>query len=146
MTDDDMLAELLAIEAIKRLKARYFRMIDTKDWDGFADVFTADAVMELPEADAVVHGRDEFVELVRTSLIGTQTVHHGHMPELELTGPDTATGTWAMMDYVEWPQTPTGDRNGFFGYGHYREEYARLDGAWRIARLRLERIRMDPLT
>ena len=27
------------IEAIKQLKARYFRTMDTKDWDGFADVF-----------------------------------------------------------------------------------------------------------
>ena len=27
--------ELLAIEEIKQLKARYFRCVDTKDWEGF---------------------------------------------------------------------------------------------------------------
>lgn len=33
----------------------------------------------------------------------SRTVHHGHMPEIDITGPDTARGTWAMFDYVEWP-------------------------------------------
>ena len=28
------------VEAIKRLKARYFRTMDTKDWDGMRQVFT----------------------------------------------------------------------------------------------------------
>ena len=31
------------------------------------------------------------------------------------------------------------------GYGHYREEYKREDGEWRIARTRLERLRVDSL-
>ena len=38
--------ELDAIEQIKKLKARYFRCMDTKDWDGFQNVFTADATMD----------------------------------------------------------------------------------------------------
>jgi uncharacterized protein (TIGR02246 family) len=144
-TTDDQLAQLLDIEAIKQLKARYFRTLDTKDWDGFGLVFTPDAVMEIPEADATVHGRDEIVAGVSTSLVGTQTVHHGHMPEIELTGPDSARGTWAMADYVEWPPSDTGDRVGLRGYGHYVEEYARTADGWQIAHLRLERLRIDPL-
>jgi uncharacterized protein (TIGR02246 family) len=145
MTADDRLAQLLDIEAIKQLKARYFRTLDTKDWDGFGQVFTPEAVMEIPEADATVHGRDAIVEGVSASLVGTQTVHHGHMPEIELTGPDSARGVWAMADYVEWPPADTGDRVGLRGYGHYVEEYARTGDGWQIAHLRLERLRMDPL-
>jgi hypothetical protein len=34
---------LIDIEAIKQLKARYFRFMDTKDWMGFGSVFTLDA-------------------------------------------------------------------------------------------------------
>jgi hypothetical protein len=30
------------------------------------------------------------------------------------------------------------------GYRHYREEYVREDGEWRIASSRLERLRVDP--
>ena len=31
------------------------------------------------------------------------TVHQGHMPEIEFTGEDTATGIWAMFDWVDDP-------------------------------------------
>ena len=133
------------IEDIKRLKARYFRLMDTKDWDGWAQVFTEDAVMEVPEADMVATGRAAIMEFVRKALSGTVTVHHGHMPEIELTGADTATGIWAMFDFVEWTSPETGERSGLRGFGHYHEEYVKEDGAWRIARTRLTRLRVDPL-
>ncbi len=45
------------------------------------------------------------------------------MPEITLTGPDSATGIWAMYDRVEMPG------NRFEGYGHYHDEYRRVDGA-----------------
>ena len=147
MTDEiDAVQRLVDMEAIKQLKARYFRFLDTKQWDQWGDVFTTDAVLEVPEAAVVEHGRTQIVDGVRAALEGTQTVHHGHMPEIEITGPDTARGTWAMFDYVEWPAGEDGSRVGLQGYGHYLEEYAREDGAWRIARTRLERLRLDMLT
>jgi hypothetical protein len=64
------------------------------------------------------------------------------MPEIEITGDGTARGIWAMFDYVEWDEQD-GERVGLQGYGHYREEYKREDGEWRIARTRLERLRID---
>jgi uncharacterized protein (TIGR02246 family) len=143
--DAHQLQRLIDIEEIKHLKARYFRSIDTKDWEGFGLVFSRDAVVEVPEADIVLTGRDAIVAGVRESLTGTRTVHHGHMPEITLTGPDTAAGTWAMFDYVEWPQSEDGSRVGLHGYGHYVEDYIREDGEWRISRTRLQRLRVDPL-
>ena len=137
MTDD--------IEAIKRLKARYFRHMDRKDWPAWGQVFAEDAVLEVPEVDMVETGREAIVASVSGALEGTQTVHHGHMPEIELTGPDTATGIWAMADYVEWSQPEGEGRVGLRGYGHYVEEYVRVGGEWRIARSRLDRLRVDPL-
>ena len=140
-----MTEPLAEIEAIKGLKARYFRHMDRKDWEAWGQVFAADAVLEVPEVDMVVTGREEIVASVSGALVGTQTVHHGHMPEIELTGVDTATGIWAMADYVEWPQAEGEDRVGLMGYGHYTEEYVREGGEWRIARSRLDRLRVDPL-
>ena len=141
----EMLRRLLDLEDIRRLKARYFRTLDHKDWDGFGDVFARDAVLEVPEAALVANGREAIVAAVSGPLTGSRTVHHGHMPEIELTGPDTAKGTWAMADYVEWAPAENGQRVGLQGYGHYLEEYVREDGAWRIARLHLARLRVDPL-
>jgi uncharacterized protein (TIGR02246 family) len=146
MNEQELLRRLLDIEEIKHLKARYFRTLDDKDWDGFAQVFTEDAVLENPEVDRVHHGREAIKEAVSAELVGTRTVHHGHMPELDITGPDTASGVWAMFDYVERPISEDGNRSGIRGYGHYFEEYIRQDGEWHIAKLRLTRLRVDRLS
>jgi uncharacterized protein (TIGR02246 family) len=136
----DALQQLLDIEEIKQLKARYFRLMDTKDWDGWAGLFTADAVMD---ADGYVgEGRDEIAAFLRQILDGVVTTHHGHMQEITITGPATATGVWAMFDYLTFPGDPS---PGFRGYGHYHEEYAREPDGWRIRRVKLTRLRMDPL-
>jgi uncharacterized protein (TIGR02246 family) len=132
------LQRLLDIEEIKQLKARYFRCLDTKDWTGLADVFTADAALEAE--GNVREGRDNIVGFIAKFLDGVVTVHHGHMPEITVTGPDTATGIWAMHDSLVFPTDPP---SAMRGWGHYTEEYVRDDGVWRIRRLLLTRLRVD---
>ena len=144
MTDQADLQRLIDLEAIKQLKARYLRLMDLKRWDEWRTVFTTDCVMEVPEVNTVYRGREGIVSRVSAVLAGTRTCHHAHMPEIEFTGEGTALGTWAMFDYVEWPKQD-GVRVGFQGYGHYREQYVRNDDEWRIARTRLERLRLDSL-
>jgi uncharacterized protein (TIGR02246 family) len=136
---------LIDIEAIKQLKARYFRFLDTKDWAGFSSVFTLDVHLMVPEGDVDVTGRNAVVEAISSLLAGVLTVHQGHMPEIQITGPDTASGVWAMFDYLDFPTTD-GTRNGMQGYGHYHERYAREADAWRISELLLTRLRVDSLS
>jgi len=131
-------AELADLEQLRQLKARYFRAVDTKDWDLLAQVLAPDAVLEV--AGGRREGRDEILSVMSTRLAPLVTVHHGHMPELELTGPHTATGVWAMDDLLVGPVEPGGPSLRRQGYGHYHERYVRLDGGWRIAHLRLVRI------
>jgi hypothetical protein len=145
-TERELLQQLVDIEAIKRLKARYFRLMDQKRWDEWAFVFSRDAHLEVPEGGVSEDGRENVVASVSGVLEGVRTVHHGHMPEIEITGPDTARGVWAMFDYVEFPLGDDGARRGLQGYGHYTEEYVREDGEWRIKRLELSRLRIDPLS
>ena len=134
--------DLVAIEEIRQLKARYFRLMDTKRWDEWAEVFTTDARMEIPESGTVLEGRDEIVARVASIIGPAVTVHHGHTPEIEVLGADAARGTWAMADLVTWTSA-AGEPRGFQGYGHYHETYRREDGRWRIASTRLERLRKD---
>jgi hypothetical protein len=140
--------ELVEIEAIKKLKARYFRLMDTKQWDEFKCVFTADAVMDVSDDAGPEHGhvqgRDRIAKSIERAVGPAFTAHHGHMPEIELTGVDVATGIWAMFDYVEFSPAP--DRKGLKGYGHYHEKYAKVDGSWFIEFMKLKRLRVDPLT
>jgi uncharacterized protein (TIGR02246 family) len=127
------------VEAIKQLKARYFRTMDTKDWAGMRRVFCDDVVMDTEESGGgVVTGADAFMEFLEPTLRDVVTVHHGHMPEIELTSATTAQGVWAMEDMLRWP-----DGSELHGYGHYTETYENVDGAWRIRSSRLTRLRMD---
>ena len=136
MTDPSSLVE---IEAIKQLKARYFRLLDTKQWDAWRAVFTDDFTAEVHGPHPVIHfaSADEMVAMNRQVLADVATVHHGHMPEIDITGDDSAEGTWAMMDIVELGA-------GFVGYGHYHETYRKANGSWRIARLKLTRLLVEP--
>lgn len=146
MPSDTMIAEK---DAIRELKARYFRCLDTKDWDEWRKVFTDDVVVRVdltpsrrgeqgvPSDNPV--GADAFVALNRQRLADYVTVHHGHTYEIAITGPDTATGIWAMEDIVQ----PAGSDRVMRGYGHYHEEYRKVDGTWRIARMYLKRLRID---
>ena len=112
MDDVEMLRQLVDIEAIKQLKARYFRLMDQKRWDEWAMVFAHDAHLVVPEGGGRRTGRVGVVASVSGVLEGVRTVHHGHMPEIEITGPDTARGTWAMFDYVEFPSGPAASASG----------------------------------
>src|SRR5229473_1028477 len=59
---------------------------------------------------------DAFVARVSTNLANVLSVHHGHMPEIELTGPTTARGVWAMFDWLDHQNEWNHVRQG---YGHY---------------------------
>lgn len=127
------------IEAIKQLKARYFRFLDTKDWDGFRGVFTDDVVVDTTASGGdVVEGAEAFTSFVREALTDAVTIHQGHMPEIQLTSDTTAVGVWALHDIVIWPNGVRLD-----GYGHYHEDYVNGAGGWRIARSTLTRLHTD---
>jgi hypothetical protein len=132
------------IEAIKQLKARYFRLMDTKEWLPFSAVFTDDVVVDVSQdkhaPGDTIAGRANVVDFIRKAVGKATTVHHGHMPEIELLSPTEARGIWAMFDYVEFKSS-----RGIRGYGHYHEEYRKEGGTWHISKLKLTRLRVDPL-
>lgn len=150
MTDVE---RLLAIEEIKSLKARYFRTMDTKDWDGLGTVFAPDSVFDFREAtiDPIdnpddegptpVEGGEAIVAAIRDALSSVNSVHHGHMPEIEITSATTAKAVWPMEDVIR--HLSAGEGRPFKGYGHYHETYVRIDGAWRIKTSKLTRLRVE---
>jgi uncharacterized protein (TIGR02246 family) len=127
------------VEQVKRLKARYFRTMDTKDWKGMRAVFTNDVVMDTSQSGGnVITGADAFLEYLEPVLQDAATVHHGHMPEIDITSPTTAVGIWALQDTIV-----KADGSRMQGYGHYHETYEKLDGQWLIKSSTLTRLRMD---
>jgi hypothetical protein len=140
----DDAATLLAIEAIKQLKARYCRHLDTKDWAAWRAIFTDDFVSDTsPAGGKLIVGADDFVAFTRKS-IGrpTQaTAHQVHAPEIELTSGSTARGVWALQDVVRF-----GPGLSLVGYGHYHETYENIAGQWLIKSSKLTRLREDIVT
>lgn len=137
--DPAPVTDLLQIEAIKQLKARYCRYLDTKDWDSWRSLFTDDFRSDTAQAGGkVIVGADEFVAFTRRSLGGRATVHQVHAPEIELTSPASARAVWALEDVVRLAPGVN-----LRGYGHYRESYVLVDGQWLIAESTLTRLRED---
>ena|SRR5438874_8951774 len=139
-------AVLQAYIEISQVKARYCRALDTKDWAGYADVFTEDFELDTSAAGGppVVRGRDAAVRMVRGAVEKAHTAHQVHSPEIKLEG-DTAYVIWAMQDRVVWSpeRRPQAGCIGHTGYGHYHERYVRQNGRWLIAAQRLTRLHVD---
>src|SRR5262249_4798986 len=104
-------------------------------WDLYRSVFADDFVAITP--GGVVEGIEPFLEYVMALPIQV-SVHHGHMPEIELISSTAATGIWAMEDHVRFT-----DGNDMHGYGHYFETYEKSEGRWRIKTLELFYLRME---
>jgi ketosteroid isomerase-like protein len=147
MNDDELttaVRQLADIEAIKQVKARYFRFVDTKDWAALRTLFTDDARHYYVDADGTEKftTNDDYFPMMASMLTNGVTTHHGHTPEITLLGETEAEGIWAMLDYVQCDM-PQG-RQSLMGYGHYFETYRKGDdGVWRISSKRNVRLRVD---
>ena len=133
--------------AICETKARYCRCMDSKDWAGWADVFTEDMVLDtMPAGGYRIEGRDAAIAAVRGSIDQAKTAHQVHNPEISFVGADEADVIWAMNDRVQMaPDKQSAQYGGHTGYGHYREKYVRCpDGKWRIKATQLSYLHFDP--
>jgi len=137
MTD---LERLLAIEAIKVLKARALRAMDGKDWPVYETLHAPDHVSDTYGGEPAVGAKANTARLAQV-LEGITTVHHAHMPEITLTSADTAEGIWSMEDMLFWKQGA--EEHWLHGYGHYHERYRRGPEGWQFVHRRLTRIRVD---
>ena len=136
---------LLAIEEVRAVKARYFRLVDTKQWAEFRTIFTKDATLYYPEGFPDPQGYDEAMAMIENTLRNAISVHHGHMPEIEIIDEHNARAIWSMEDQVYLPgdaEKGIPDRV-IHGAGHYHETYRKEDGQWLIATLKLTRLRHE---
>ena len=92
----DGLARLEAIEAIRALKARYFRLMDTRQGDALAGVFTRDLKVTTPEGALYVEGGAAYAGALRHSLEHAVSCHQGLTAEIEVHDARNASGVWAM--------------------------------------------------
>lgn len=140
----DRIERLEAIEAIRNLKARYFRCMDMKQWDELRSVFTREMQVLTPDGAVYAEGGDTYAASLRHSLENAVSCHQGLTGEIEIIDADNAKAIWPMQDVIEWDsEHPKMGWKSILGRGHYHETYRREDGEWRIATLTLTRLRLD---
>ena len=125
--------------ALCELKARYCRLMDTKQWDAWRGLFTEDYELDVSDGTGlpVIKGREAALDRVLASIRHAVTAHQVHAPEIRIDG-DDAHGIWAMQDRVIFP-----NGTSLTGYGHYHDRFRRQTGEWRIAALKLTRLRVE---
>jgi hypothetical protein len=147
---------LFAVEEIKKLRARYFRGADMKDWVLMKSVFAPDVAVDIrgvttdprtginfvPSVgeDEIV-GSDNVVEMIKSGMTGVTSVHRGYMPEIEILSERFARGIWAMEDILKWSEGAIIE--SMHGFGHYHENYENIDGEWKIKKIKLTRLMLD---
>lgn len=140
----DRLDRLEAIEAIRCVKARYFRLIDTKQWDDLPDLFAPDLKIVSPDGRIWLEGGEAYAKSLAFGLAEATSCHQGFTAEIAVLDADRARAVWAMQDVIEWADRhPREGWKAITGRGHYHETYRREQGQWRIATLALTRLRLD---
>ena len=126
------IAALEDINAIQALKHRYLRACDRKQPDVVRNCFIEDGAY-IDAAHMGVHeGRDSFVGLFE--MVGCRDtildMHHAQNPAIQITGENTAHGTWDLY----FNQINLDTRSATQVAGFYEDDYVRQDDGWRIAR------------
>jgi len=123
--------DLVAIEQIQQLKARYGRCIDTRDLPCLRDeVFAADTELHWKGGDYEFHlvGWEQIGAFYAEAFTPTRFgMHHSHHPEISVDG-DSATGTWYLQDiFINLEENTT-----LRGSALFSDRYAKRNGEWRI--------------
>lgn len=132
---DARLRALEDVQAITRLKHRYFRLLDQQIWNELRDCFTEDVETHYENGHYCFKGVDEVMRFLSESLEGLRAsgrhgLHLGHHPEIDLLGPDEAQGLWTLHAVSIDPESGRAGRQESF----YTDEYRRVNGEWRICR------------
>jgi SnoaL-like domain len=124
--------DLADIEAIKQVKYRYLRALDTKHWDDFADTLAEDITADYgPSLGEELHfaNRTDLVDYMRSALgPAVITEHRVTHPEITVNG-DTASGSWYLQDRVIVAEY----NFMLIGAAFYRDQYRRTDHGWKIS-------------
>ena len=125
---------------IRKLKVRYAQACDinadparTHDAGEIARLFTEDAVFDPGVMGKKIRGREAIRQAFSQDLDWMSfAVHYVNNPIIEVDG-DTGKGTWYLFQAATFIK---GNR-AVWGSGRYDEEYARVDGEWKISSWKL---------
>lgn len=122
------------VQAITRLKYRYFRLLDHQDWEALRECFTEDVVTHYESGHYRFEGVEEVMAFLSESLEGLRAggrygLHLGHHPEIDLRSATEATGRWTLhAPVMDRGEGRVGRQESF-----YVDEYRKVRGEWLIS-------------
>jgi hypothetical protein len=125
----------LEVEKIRKKKLLYSQLMDGRDPEGFANLYTEDAIAEWGQFGNW-RGRDQILEQSRYTE-GKPQFNWLHMTTnlwIELTGPDTATSRCYLHDVC---MEPLPNISPTMQFGIYEEDWVKVDGDWKIRHHRI---------
>lgn len=140
-SQEQHLQRLLDTEDIRALRVRYSNVLDTRQVEGFHDVFTDDAVLSVTVGDMAG------IEAIKAGLAGAfdffnwkkkdshPFMHAVTNHSITITGPDSAEGECYLLDFVTGREA---DQHPILLLGRYIDRYVRTGAGWRIAHTRLD--------
>ena len=125
------LYDLSNIEQIKQLKGRYFRTLDTNDWESFGECLTLDCNASYSDGRLQLEGREAIVGFMKKHMSSEKllSMHNGHTPEISILSESEASGVWYLNDMV----IDLERRTQLVGAAIYKDKYRLEDGVWRIS-------------
>jgi hypothetical protein len=133
------LQQLSDLEEIRTLKHRYFRAMDMADASVLETLFTDDIDVDYRGGDYRVRlqGKANLLEFLANSFhTNAIAMHHGHMPDITLTGPDEAVGLWYLEDIF----IDVARKSRTIGSAVYTDLYRRVNCAWKLAKTEYDRV------
>ena len=129
--------DLQEIESIKQLKARYFRALDSKDWELMKSCLAENCVAKYDGGKYSFEGREGIVECFSSYMDDPKLIflHQGHHPEITILNESEATGIWYLQDIVISLENNTTLR----GAGFYHDKYIKINNNWLISSTGYER-------
>jgi len=137
MTPED----LVEIELIKRCKYKYLRLLDQQRIDELREVMTEDCTASYGDGQYSFDCLSDILAFLADT-IGRPSFassHSCHQPEIDLTGPDTASGIWKLEDHVLIREHNV----EVVGAAFYEDRYVKTDDGWKIAHTGYRRIFED---
>lgn len=146
---------LAAVEAIRQLKARYWRGVDDGDAALVRSVLARECRLDyrgcctdpvtgidhMPAMNIVLKGRESWPD--SPSPVGPRivTVHQGNDPDIVVDNPRHASAIWSFTDRFFLPAGGPFER--LTGWGRYHDTYVHEDGSWKLATTRITRLRIE---
>lgn len=150
----EQIARLTAIEAVRQVKARYFRGVDDGDGHLVRSILAPDCILDyvgcckdpvtgidhMPAMNLVIRGRDQW-PLGEPVAERAVTVHQGNDPDITIQSETHAMAIWSFTDRMFLP--PGGPFLQLTGWGRYHDTYENLGDGWKLKTTRIVRLRVE---